>query len=545
MEQLIRAFEELRNINDNYEINNDDINNYIDSMPEEKVCVPIIGKFSSGKSALYNALLGYDRMLKEDITPETAIPAEIVYTDGDSSAVLYFDTGECKEISLDEYYENRDTFENVKTIRLYLNNKFLGSIRDIMLVDMPGFESAIETHNKAIDGYVINSQAYLIAFPADDMILRSSIGNVLKELCIHDMPIYVVITKCDKVDDEILEEGLNKLKKDLKRYIGDREVKIALTSSSEGEVEQAREILCEIEENAEQIIENKYKGIFERTSNTTVEYLNGVIKNSMLTESEFAEKEESINNEMTKIAEEIEREDSKFDRDIAECINAIKSDVNAALNNSESYYTTMAANNQDISEALNSTVRMAVTESLKKRFQPIIEKYVKKVSGMINSDTSVTVGSVGSVNIKSGEGAAAAVSAAGVAGIAAMVILGPFSALVIGAVAGLIGFFAGNNSEKKKRAEAEAEISRRLRGEIFPSVINQVGTKVEMAIKEQVMEIREEVRKNIELKHNTMQKALDDVRKQKAEEEEKLKVLVANAQNDIENIKEIKIGLQG
>ena len=44
-----------------------------------KVCTPIIGKFSSGKSALLNTLLGYSRkILKEDIIQKDShvIPVE-------------------------------------------------------------------------------------------------------------------------------------------------------------------------------------------------------------------------------------------------------------------------------------------------------------------------------------------------------------------------------------------------------------------------------------------------------------------------------------
>ena len=89
MEKVISALEEIKNINIEYGISTDEISKLQAEISEAKVCTPIIGKFSSGKSALVNTLLGYSKkILKEDITPETAVPAEIVYTDTEDMVTI-------------------------------------------------------------------------------------------------------------------------------------------------------------------------------------------------------------------------------------------------------------------------------------------------------------------------------------------------------------------------------------------------------------------------------------------------------------------------
>ena len=231
MEKIKLALNELDDINKAYNISTESIQNLKSEISEAKVCTPIIGKFSSGKSALVNTLLGYSKkILKEDITPETAIPAEIVYNADEETVTIIKNDNSTELISVDEYRNYKADASTVKCARIKLRNSNLEDIPDVMLVDMPGFESGYEIHNKAIDNYVPKSLTYIIVFPADDMTVRSSVGNILKELCLHDMPLCVVITKYDKKNDEF-DNTFENMKKSLKRYVGDREIEYCKTSS--------------------------------------------------------------------------------------------------------------------------------------------------------------------------------------------------------------------------------------------------------------------------------------------------------------------------
>ena len=56
MEKVRHALEEIQEMNKSYGISNDLANQIIQEMEHAKVCTPIIGKFSSGKSALINTI---------------------------------------------------------------------------------------------------------------------------------------------------------------------------------------------------------------------------------------------------------------------------------------------------------------------------------------------------------------------------------------------------------------------------------------------------------------------------------------------------------
>ena len=68
MEKIMGALDELKSMNTAYGIDTDGISKLQKEMSTARVCTPIIGKFSSGKSALVNTILGYSRkILKEDM----------------------------------------------------------------------------------------------------------------------------------------------------------------------------------------------------------------------------------------------------------------------------------------------------------------------------------------------------------------------------------------------------------------------------------------------------------------------------------------------
>lgn len=59
MEKIYKTLDELYEINNRYSLSTEIVEKLRSDMQSAKVCTPVIGKFSSGKSALINTLLGY------------------------------------------------------------------------------------------------------------------------------------------------------------------------------------------------------------------------------------------------------------------------------------------------------------------------------------------------------------------------------------------------------------------------------------------------------------------------------------------------------
>lgn len=528
----MRALEEIQEINNVYEISNNSVSKILNEMKCAKVCTPVIGKFSSGKSALVNTVLGYnEKLLKEDITPETAVPAEIVYSEAEDFIIVMKNDGQDRKISLEEYREYETDASEVKNVRLNLCNSFLKEIPDVMLVDMPGFESGYEIHNKAIDNYLPQSLAYIIAFPADDMIVRSSVGNILRELCLNDMPLCVVITKYDKRNDEF-EMTFQKMKESLKRYVGERNIHYCRTSSVTGEAEELEEFLKEIQEESQQILAGKFAGSVKTIIENTENYLKTLLAGSKLSESELAEQEEKLQKQLQGMETKFSREQGDFELEISSCVEEIKDDVQRAMEAEESALVTMALNNQKINEHLNNVVRRAVTVSVKKRFLSKVDKYLKRVARCINEE------SLGEVHISFyyDAGNLSKGIASSIVAVAAGILLGM---PILGVVAAIAMKLFGN----KKREEAKQEIRRKLESEVFPEVLSEIGSGIETAITEQMKLVNASIEEDIRTRRETMEKAMSDVREQMEQENARKEELAADIERDLERTGELKDGL--
>ncbi|WP_026691850.1 dynamin family protein [Peribacillus kribbensis] len=157
------------------------------------VKMPIVGGFNAGKSTLINSFLETE-LLPVEITPETAIAAEIKY--GENKIVAHKQTGETQIFPLEKIKEiDATTF---RFIEVYLENEKIRALGDVTLVDMPGFDSGIKEHNKAIFQYLKEGIVFLIVVDSEDGSIKSSVLNFLYELDLYQLNYAVIVNKIDQ-----------------------------------------------------------------------------------------------------------------------------------------------------------------------------------------------------------------------------------------------------------------------------------------------------------------------------------------------------------
>lgn len=520
MEKIVSALAELEEINRNYEISVGDVEKLRQEMLEAKVCTPIIGKFSSGKSALINTILGYsNNVLKEDIAPATAIPAEIMFDGRDESVTIIKKNGSvAAEMSVKEYKSYEADANTDKCARIRLRNSFLKEIPDVMIVDMPGFESGFAEHDKAIDDYLPQSLAYIFAIPAEMTVVPDSLGRILKTLSLYDMPLCVAITKYDKRGVNF-ETDLESVKRSLRRYIGDKEVRICYTSSFDGNAEEVENYLREIQEQSREIMGKKYGKLLSQMIDSTESYLKTRLSGGQLSESELSEKEDKLQSQMRVLNEKLSIGKTDFELEAAECIEDIKGDVQIALEGETSTFVAMALNNQDIKTQLNSVIRDTTTVSIQKRFVPIMSKYLKKVEKTINAESidSVPVSFAFNTDSDMNKSLVSNLVAVGVGAVLLLPVVGTI-ATVVGSLAALLVSKLGAD---KKREEAKQKIRSKLQGEVYPQAVENVGKGLEAAIMKQIALVNQTVEEELNNQKALLEKALADVRADRNAENQK------------------------
>lgn len=169
-----------------------------------ELVIPVVGAFSSGKSTMLNTLLG-QRLLPTAIRPETSIATELRYAEqpyleavGEDGSVTRMEAEACDDIS-----RNAASWSYV---RLYLDSPRLRDIEPLVLVDMPGFDSPLEQHNKAIIAYLLRGCHYFLLCDMQEGTLSKTLLRHMHEIESFDRGMHLFLSKADLKPQGVIDE---------------------------------------------------------------------------------------------------------------------------------------------------------------------------------------------------------------------------------------------------------------------------------------------------------------------------------------------------
>ena len=190
---------EVNKLLEQHNIIDHDIDNIQKEIDSFKAKIVFVGGFSAGKTALINSILGGDEILKEDISPQTAIATEILYNT-DEKIIRVTKDGTETVCTIDK--AEKLSIKGFKKYIYKLNKDVLLQFPDKIIVDMPGFDSGIEAHNRAILQYISEAAAYIFVIDASKGTLSKSSVDFLQEIQEYSQTVKFVLTKCDKMRPE-------------------------------------------------------------------------------------------------------------------------------------------------------------------------------------------------------------------------------------------------------------------------------------------------------------------------------------------------------
>ena len=173
----------------------------------------VVGQYNAGKSSLLNGLIERPGFLKVAQAPQTALATELNYAE-DESALAFRTTGEMEMLSSDRNY----TSTEYSHLAYKLPAEGLKKLADYTVVDMPGIDSGIEAHARALSGYIGTGSAYLVVIDQEKGGVDEPVLNLLTEISTYSDQIAVLINKADKVTEATVQSIADSAKATLESY---------------------------------------------------------------------------------------------------------------------------------------------------------------------------------------------------------------------------------------------------------------------------------------------------------------------------------------
>ena len=515
------------------------IENYIKDTEHFQVVTPLIGEFSTGKSSLINTLLNR-KLLGEGIEPKTAVPTEICYG-SQEQAIIYAKDGNTKTLSLDDFQNMELSVEEVKKVQLHIDAPFLNEIDSVKIVDMTGYNSGIELHNRAIDDYLPNSQAYILTFQARTPTIQEDMANFLKELKLHEVPVYLMITKAKSVLEQELKDCVEHIKADAQKYLGLSDVNIGVTNAKGKDKDIAffEESLRDIAKQSKEIFAKDMELHLAKEGKDLAIYLQTSLKQTDLTPSELEAEIDSAQHNLKSLQDKLENLKNEFNRQLDTCVSNIKGSLASSLDGVAPELENMLVNGLDIRDKLNMVLRETVINAIHDYFDPMYKRYLEKVSDTIQVNLAFDSSlKLDEFQIQTDSILKEAIKKSIpliLAAIGLIVTSNPIGALV----AAVIGIAVELGFIKKQQNDKRSLAHQKIYGELIPQVTNKATEKVRTTLLSQVDTINEEIGKTVQQQVEAQEKALEDIKKRYSEEQEQKNQSIQDMQADLAVVQEM------
>ena len=347
--------------------------------------VPLVGLFSAGKSSLINTLIG-EKLLSVQISPETAIATEFYYTEDDSCLIGHKPNGETITLSKDELRQQDlgsimqvDANGNQGWVEARLNTGVLSKFPHVSLVDLPGLDSNLVSHNEIIDNYIDQSLAYVIVVSVEDGEVRESTRQFLKELNLNQMPVILVLTKSDLKHADDISLIQNKIQQTVTDLLGKPPLRTTVVNRKGANLDQLVEALQAIEAKSEvqfnMVVTSKIIEQLAFTEQNLDKLLN---MDDVSIETLEAEKQ-ALKQDILAFSQKINKDSLHLQSQSEIVIRRITDSLESNLKAELDFLARQLLAQQDVSYFVTNIARLTVSEGLQEELAPLLKSYLDNI----------------------------------------------------------------------------------------------------------------------------------------------------------------------
>ncbi len=370
------------------------------TIKDYELLVPVVGEFSAGKSSLLNSFIGRP-LLSVSKNPETARATELRYSAEEYAEVVIAkdESFDCKRISFEDITKIEKDW---RCIRLYLNSEMLKSIEPIVMVDMPGFDSPRDDHNKAIASYLNRGVHYIVLTDVLSGTVTASMKRQIQDIQNMGRTCSFFVSKANLRSEQVVKNVCQEIQDQVEDVLGESvEVKPLYRDAGA----ELKKLIDSIDP------EQLFSKVFKDAILQIVDELNSTVATKIAALKRNREKNKSAIRDMQEALDKLQR---KRDRMIADArnnhfeddVDAITSAAGNAIHADLDRLIDMAmhgASGDVISQEMNAIVKSAVipaingvtkgiTEKISSNFQMELRAYQNTFSLLDNPEFVAKLG---------------------------------------------------------------------------------------------------------------------------------------------------------
>lgn len=360
--ETIRNIAKYLNLNNIIsELNDIELRSNQENIP---LILPLVGEFSSGKTALINALTD-SKKLETSTKPTTSTIYEIHFGCDFCCAKIINEDGTTYEINDISELKN-ERLANAEVVTVFDTSKQVPS--STILVDTPGLSSPNPKHKQTLIDFIPKADGIILTVDINQQITKS-LTDFIETIKLSNTPIFLVLTKSDtKSDSDIITA---------KKYISENcqipLEQVAVVSASTNYLNELYSLLNNIQKDKNEII----KKVDEQRLKNIVKFLSEHIKELMKATSSEKELDEAIKQsqcELNRIKVNIDRLISSTIYDIDIITDAISRKFENIL------YSRLSA----IINGKSSNIDMETISAINTTSSLLMNEYRNNINALLN-----------------------------------------------------------------------------------------------------------------------------------------------------------------
>lgn len=475
-----------------------------------EIRIPLIGAFSCGKSSLLNALLG-ERVLATEVTPETAVPAELRYGP-ERLFVGCLPDGRRLSLSAADLQDNLLTpLLPAGWVEVQMPSQALAARQQLVLVDLPGWDSGVAAHERVIDDYSGRSLAYGVVVGVEEGGLRDSLRRALLELAVAQVPVVLIVSKADKRPPEDVQAVVERLRADITALMGFEPLAVAITSARKRDLGTLEVALDTLQSQAGKIFEARVVDAYLQNLQHAAHHL-GLLANQDNKDAARIQADiDKLEQDIRAFDSRLQKETDSLEAQIEPILGTIRLRVENALAGRLEMLTSRVLHGQDISDDILGTARLVMSEALRQEFEPAMQRYLDRLVDALPSrlDFNLDLNSIGSAS----PSASAAdfrwkdLATALAPDLLKIPKIGPVLAPLLIALGALLDSKAAQQRQQLEEARRREEIRSSIHAALSDAV-RQIDSQLRPVLNEQVQKAQAEVARNVEAERDEVKRTL-------------------------------------